>query len=766
MSTHSKISDHHRTRQAIVYIRQSTLRQVSEHLESQQLQYQLAQRAAQWGWSAEQISVIDEDLGKSAVSRHGRSGFERLFTDVGTGKVGIVLVTDVSRLARNCADWYQLLDLAAYNVTLIADSGGIYDPTAYDDRLLLGVKGAFSEAHWHIMRGQMQAARLNKAKRGELALRLPVGYQRLSNGNVVKTPDEQVQAAITTVFRTFTHSGSARAVLRHFQANGLLLPRRQRDAEGHWGIVWTTAAYQHIYQMLKLPTYAGVYAYGQRQRTRKGSRVQYGSRLPPDKWQVLRHDTFPAYISWQSYMDNQEQLAQNWQATRFANPADPSCNDGSRSVPFSAAGKGRALLQGLVICGHCGRPMRVRYRDKPAYVCEREKQQFNTPRCHYVPHIHVDQAVVAHFLQAMQPAVLAAALRAVDHASQEHKQLTDQWQQQLERAAHTVEVARLRYEQVDPTLRLVAAELERRWETALQEQHQLQQQWVAIQNQLAAPLTTADRERILRLADDVPALWSASTTQHTDRKRLLRTLIDSVTLDSHRMDGHTHIIITWRTGAQTIATPLKPKPGHPSDTALIEAVRRLTADGLTDAALAHALNAAGTVSSWHVKDDPTYVPGQPVTYWSRKRVRRFRYKHKIVLTAIPAADRAAGYLDTATAAQQLQVSVTILLDWFRRGLVPGRQSEVGKPVALLLTDAVFHRISGHAPRNLPDTADPPLIPLAQAADHFHLTPDELLAALKSGTLIAWRLEHGSQYRWYIQSTETSSATQPAESLPL
>ncbi len=226
MNEHPKIHDHHRQRLATVYIRQSTLRQVAEHLESQDLQYQLVARAQAWGWPAERIAVIDEDLGKSAVSSQERYGFQRLFTDVGTGKVGLLLVTDVSRLARNCADWYQLLDLAARNHVLVSDSGGVYDPRAYDDRLLLGVKGAFSEAQWHLMRAQMQAARLNKAKRGELALRLPIGYQRLPNGQVILTADEQVQTSIRQVFHLFRRLGSAHAVLGHLQQTGLRLPAR------------------------------------------------------------------------------------------------------------------------------------------------------------------------------------------------------------------------------------------------------------------------------------------------------------------------------------------------------------------------------------------------------------------------------------------------------------------------------------------------------------------------------------------------------------
>jgi DNA invertase Pin-like site-specific DNA recombinase len=381
------ISDRHRRRLAYVYIRQSTLRQVAEHQESQELQYQLASRAQALGWPAERIEVIDEDLGKSAVSSSGRTGFQRLFTDIGLGKAGILLVTDVSRLARNCADWYQLLDLAALRDVLVCDTGGVYNPRAYDDRLLLGVKGAFSEAQWYIMRQQLQAARLNKAKRGELALRLAVGYERLPNGQVVFSPDQQVQGAIRLVFDLFRRYGSARAVLRQLIADGLQLPRQARNAVGQATILWSEPAYSQVYFILKLPLYAGAYAYGKRQREHLPGQpgTVYGRRLPPQEWQVLRHDHFPAYISWEEYLANQETLADNWQTTRFAGPDATESNLGSHNAPFSyqgAAGKGRALLAGLVLCGVCGRRLRIRYADKPAYDCEATKAQFDQPRCH------------------------------------------------------------------------------------------------------------------------------------------------------------------------------------------------------------------------------------------------------------------------------------------------------------------------------------------------------------------------------------------------
>jgi DNA invertase Pin-like site-specific DNA recombinase len=732
MSQQNPIHEHHRQRLAYIYIRQSTLRQVAEHQESQDLQYQLADRAQALGWPAERIQIIDEDLGKSAVSSSERSGFQRLFTDVGTGKVGILLVTDVSRLARNCADWYQLLDIAALNQVLVCDSGGVYNPRAYDDRLLLGVKGAFSEAQWYLMRQQLQAARLNKARRGELALRLPIGYERLPNGQVILTADEQVQNAIRLVFRLFATEQSVRGVLRYLVAAGLQLPRQRRNAVGQWVVVRTAPSYGQVYQILKLPAYAGVYAYGQRRREglpgRAGTR--YGGRLPPAEWQVWLPEQWPAYITWEEYMANQQTLSQNWQATRFANPAAPAENRGYHNQPFSqpgSMGKGRALLAGLVVCGHCGRRLRVRYRDKPAYVCE---------------------------------ATLEAALAAVTELEGEQSALRQQWQQQLARAQYEVELAQARYEQVDPALRRVAAELERRWEAALESQQRLQQAWAAFEAEKLPPLSAQEELHIRQLAQDLPALWSAESTTIPDRKRLLRTLIAEVTLDSQAEAGLTHITIRWHSGIISQLTAVRPRPGHPSHPDLLARVKYLAQTGHNDEQIAQTLNDEGLVSSWHVKDDPAYVPGQPVTYWNSLRVSHLRHKHQIARNPT-----ASGLVPAQTAAQQLHVSLTVILDWFRRGLLPGQQVRQGAPVWIALDEALAYRVSGRAPRLLPFQPDthPEMVPLPQAAAHFSLSPTQLTAALKDGRFLTWRLQHGCHYRWYLQDLVPVSA-EPADPL--
>ena len=751
MNPSPKITPDHRRRQAYIYIRQSTLRQVAQNQESQALQYQLADQAQRLGWSADRIVIIDEDLGKSGARRAERYGFERLFTDIGTGKVGILLVTDVSRLARNCADWYQLLDVAAYNAVLVSDSGGVYDPRAFDDRLLLGVKGAFSEAQWHIMRQQMQAARLNKAQRGELHLRLPVGLERLPNGEVVLTPDEQVQGMIRHLFSRFNRVGSCRALLAELVNGRLQLPRQTRTLTGHWDITWEKASYSRLYQFFKSPAYAGAYAYGKREKQAGigSQKSRYGRRLPPDEWQVLLHDQFPAYISWEDFMANQKQLAENWQGTTFANPDDP-INRGSGQPPFSHpghAGKGAALLVGLVVCTHCGRRLTVRYRDKPAYVCDFAQREHHEKRCQYVPYAHADRVVVAAFLDGLAGSQIELSLAALRDSGSQQAALEKRWADQLARAQYGVELARTRYLEVDPKLRLVAAELERAWEAALAKKERLEAEWEAVQQSQIRPLTAENEQHIRQLATDLPTLWQAKTTTAADRKRLLRTLIKQVKLDSHSQPGFTTVTILWENGVESTHQAVRPQPGHPTDPTLLVEVTRLLTHAYTDAQIAADLNQRGIVSSWHVKGDPTYRAGQPVSYWTAKRVGNFRRKHKLQPDFV-----GCGWVTTTAAAKALKVSISQLLDWQRRGLLLGRQQRRGAQVWFLLDEALVYRLSTVAPRTLPFEGElaGKLVPLPEVESRLGLSAAALREEVKKGQFVTWRLAHGAHSRWYVQ----------------
>ncbi len=722
MNQHHKIQSAHLERLAYIYIRQSSPGQVKQHLESQDLQYQLTHRAQTLGWTEEQTVVIDDDLGKSAITATDRHGFQDLVAAVGLGRVGIILVTDVSRLARNCSDWYRLLDLASVYGTLISDASGVYDPRIYDDRMLLGLKGTFAEALWYNMRIQLQTARLNKARRGELAIRLPVGYDRLPNGEVVFTPDQEVQNAIHLVFEQFERSGSARAVLHYLRDERLQLPHRIPSGPDRGVIEWVRPKYQTIYHILKNPAYAGAYAYGKHHTTRlPGDQGTVVSRaLPMEEWTVLIQDAFPGYVTWEQYMRNQKQLRENAQGVHW-----------TKGAPRS----GDALLQGIVLCGQCGRRMRSRYRDKPAYVCEETNRQYGEPRCQHSTVAHVDEAVTQVFLEAIQPVHLEAALAAAEQIEAQRQRLATQWQHRLERARYEADLARRRYEQVDPDNRLVAAELERQWEDKLQTCQRLEREWDQAQTQELAPLTEADQALIHQLAEDIPALWYAETTTQEERKRLLRCLIQDVTLDPFTKPGFTLISIRWHTGATTTVEVRRPKPGGPpAPPALIQRVREL-AQRHPDDQVAAILRAEGTKTA---RDG----------VWTTERVRNFRNKHKIP-TACPyvtskPGPRGDGLIKATEAAEQLGVTPSMIADWFRRGLLAGHQRRPGTPLWVRLTEDDLRRLNGST------SLSPNLVPVKEAPATLELLPEQMKEEIRAGRLLAYRLFIQNRWRWYVQ----------------
>ncbi len=725
MTPSPKIQAHHHERLAYVYIRQSSPQQVSEHRESQDLQYQLAAQARELGWPEGQIVIVDDDLGKSAISAADRPGFQAMVAAVGLGRVGLILVTDVSRLARNCADWFQLLDLASIYASLISDASGIYDPRDYNDRLLLGLKGTFSEAQWYSMRAQLQAARLNKARRAELAMRLPVGYDRQAEGQVILLPDRQVQSVIHLLFDQFDCLSSARAVLTYFNQHHLQLPRRIPDGPERGQITWVQPTYQAIYAILKNPVYAGAYAYGRHRYVRlPGAPQRPVSRpVPMGEWIVLKQDAFPGYISWAHYLQNQARLRENAASLPW-----------SEGLLHGAPLSGTALLAGLLLCGRCGRPLRPRYRDKPAYICESGHQQLGVPRCQRFSAAHIDQAVADLFLQALQPLPLEAALAAVEQAEAQHQQVAQQWQLRLERARYETDLAHRRYERVDPDHRLVAVELEKAWEEKLLAYQHLQQEWQQLQSQTLAPLSEAERQRLRQLAQDVPALWQAETTTPQDRKRLLRCLIRDVTLDSVSQPGFSRITVRWHTGTTTTVIVPRPKPGRHTALPLLDRIRTL-AQTHPDDLIAATLNQEG----WH-----TYT-GLP---WSRVRVASFRRKNHLP-TACPAVSstsgpRGDGLLSTTQAAQLLHVSPSMIADWFRRGLLPGRQPRPGTPLWLRLTAQDQARYDGSTSL----TSD--MIPLPEAPVALHLSPQQLGQEIQARRLLTYRLFVQNRWRWYIQ----------------
>jgi DNA invertase Pin-like site-specific DNA recombinase len=518
----SKVTADHQKRDAYLYVRQSSLRQVADHGESTQRQYALKQRAVAAGWPAERIRIIDCDLGKSGSNATGRQGFQELVSDVALGKAGIVMGLEVSRLARNSADWHRLIELCALTATLILDEDGIYDPAGFNDRLLLGLKGTMSEAELHILKARMRGGQLSKARRGELRMPPPVGLAYRPDGAIDLDPDAEVQAAIRLVFDTFERTGSAMRTVRHFLDQGILFPRRLRKGPNKGELRWAPPRHSRILQLLHNPRYAGAFVYG---RTRIRHRPDGGSaqlRVPRDQWQVVMPDMHPGYIDWQRFEINQQRLADN--ARAFGNHR--------RSGPVR---EGPALLQGRVLCGLCGARMGVRYatengRTVPIYICQETLVRRGGPVCQTVPGKVVDPAVADLLVELMTPMTMEVTLavqRELESRAAEAEALR---RQHVERLRYHAEAARRRYMKVDPDNRLVADALEAEWNEALRRHAEAAEDGERRRQEQITSLDAEMQRRLSSLAEQFPRIWHDPRIDIRERKRIVRLLIDDVTL--------------------------------------------------------------------------------------------------------------------------------------------------------------------------------------------------------------------------------------------
>ena len=497
---------------AIVYVRQSDPKQVLQHRESRERQYALVDHAVALGWPKERVVVIDEDQGHSAKTADSRSGFHRILAEVAMGHVGLVLGLEMQRLARSNKDWHQLLDLCAVRGTVLADEDGVYDPNDSNDRLLLGLKGTISEFELVTMRNRLERGKLNKAQRGDLFLKVPLGYLKLPTGEVILEPDEQARAVVQMLFDKFAELGTLYGLFRYLVKNKIRLGMRIQDGPRRGELEWRRPALPTLNQVLHNPIYAGAYAYGRRPSP---GRRQTGQRwLPMSEWKVLLHDRLPAYITWDQYLANQQRLKEN------------------RSMPDSSGTprRGSALLTGLVVCGGCGRCLRSSYPSKTAatYTCERHLREDRDEKCHGLQAAPIDELVVRQVLCAIEPAALELSLKAMDDIEQERTRLHRHWKQRLERARYESERIERQYQGVEPENRLVARTLERRWEEALREQRQLEEDYDRFLQEQPRQLSDDERARIKALSCDLPALWNASTTTPKDRKEIIRLLVDRV----------------------------------------------------------------------------------------------------------------------------------------------------------------------------------------------------------------------------------------------
>lgn len=521
-----KIQQHHLNRLAIIYIRQSTLHQVQHHNESTRLQYALKEKAIILGWDLENIVIIDDDLGRSGSNAEGRPGFQRLVAQVSLGRAGIVLGIEMSRLARSCRDWYQLLDVCALFRTLIGDADGIYDPSSYNSRLLLGLKGTMSEAELHMIKQRMVEGKNAKARRGALKIALPVGYVARPSGEITKDPDEQVQSIIQLIFELFNKLLTVNAVLRYLVEHKIRMPHRETSGLKKGELDWRRPNNSTLASILHHPIYAGAYVYGRQlvdsRKKKPGRRGTGRVRVKQEDWAVLIKDKIPTYITWDQYERNQRQIAAN----------------STRST--GAPRQGSALLPGLLVCGRCGLRMSTHYStsgSKPCYVCRAKHQRYGDQEtCQTLASTSLDDFVVQQVLTTLTPCGLEVSLQVAQDVEQERKNLIAYWEKQLERAAYEAERAYRQYNAEEPENRLVVRTLSRQWEEALATEKKLKADYAKLLEQQPKTLSLEEREAIRELASDIPGLWAAPTTTIQQRKEIIRFLIERIIVT---MEGKT-----------------------------------------------------------------------------------------------------------------------------------------------------------------------------------------------------------------------------------
>ena len=588
------ITPQHLARKAVIYIRQSTPHQVLSHQESLRLQYALHERARQLGWPDAAIDIIADDLGLTAASAVHREGFNTLVAQVTLEQVGLILSYDVTRLSRNCSDWYPLLDLCGYKGCLIADSDGIYDPATVNGRLLLGLKGTLSEWERHTMKARLTAGLLHKAQRGELALTLPTGLVRNGQGKVLKIPNQEAQARLALVFETFLQCRSASRVVDEFNRHALLLPRRDRFGD----LVWKAPRVASVLAILKHPAYAGAFTYGRTRTVRREASQRRPSitRLPQDQWRICIPNVYPAYISWETYTQIQAMLTDNH--------AEYDRNK-TRGIPRP----GKALLHGLVYCGECGHKMVVQYKGGTRYICNYLRQQYRTPVCQYIAADPVDTRVMDAFFQALAPVELDVYTQALAKRQQQAERLAKAQAQHLERLRYEAAYCERQFRHVDPAPRHVAAELEHAWEVALQAlkqaeaaEQQRTQSGTPPEQALSPTLQAAFRA----IGHKLPELWPTDVLSQAQRKAILRCLIDKVVIQRARRD-QVHTRIVWRGGETTtfeVPVAVGALTDLPTAPAMAQQIRVLFAAGTSDDEIAQQLTRHG----YRSPSRPTVLP--------------------------------------------------------------------------------------------------------------------------------------------------------------
>lgn len=587
MSSSDLIRATHLERQALIYVRQSTPQQALCNQESLQLQYALQRRARDYGWPDERIVVIDADLGMTGSTSMGREGFKELVTRVSLGQAGIIFAYDVTRLARNCSDWYQLLDLCSLRHCLIGDHDAVHDPASINGRLLLGLKGQISELELHTIRTRLNAGMLNKARRGELIVDVPIGFEKSSNNRIVKHPDREVQERIALVFSTFLRVKSLGGVVRYFNQHQLLAPCKDRIL----GMRWREPTCASVSSMLRNPTYAGAYAYGKTRFIPQNAAPHKRRKKPVDVslWKVLLKEHHEGYIDWPTFEQIQAVLMDNFTAY---------CQKSGRGTPRN----GSALLQGIVFCGQCGHQMTVQYRQGAKYTCNHLYQGRRLPVCQVVRAQRVDTAVVAAFWQALAPVELELLEQAQNQLAAEAQQVQKARAQQLQRLRYQTRLAERQYRACDPDHRLVASELERRWEEAMRELRNAEERLEREEhgNAPVPRLTSEMKEAWERAGTQLPQLWNDGRLTASQKKTLLRSLIQKVVLQRQEA-GQVHLRIVWKGGAVTetdVLLRVASWSSLPTAAHVQAEILRMARSGLSDEWIAYELSQQGFRSSY------------------------------------------------------------------------------------------------------------------------------------------------------------------------
>jgi len=703
-------------------MRQSSPSQVENNRESTDRQYKLRDRALSLGWLEKQVRIIDEDLAQTGSGLVDRNGFAQLTSSVALGAVGIIFSIEVSRLARNNAEWYRLLDLCSVTDTLIGDNDGLYHPGLFNDRLVLGLKGTMSEAELHVIRARLDGGIRNKAQRGELRRGLPVGFiWGQSDGEVLLHPDESVRNAIQNVFNRFYETGSVRQVWLWFLSKNLLFPHRTFS---NAPIKWITPTYMAIHQVLTNPVYAGVYVYGKSRSERyvdENSRVRKRVRLlPQSQWQVFIPEHHPGYLDLETYQANQTRISRN---TR------PHAHQAGGAVR-----EGAALLQGLATCGNCGRKLKVFYRGKnstPGYHCPGSclvngRGQY----CMRVGGVRIDKAVAEAFIETVAPAGLQAALTAESDIESENDAAIEQNRLEVERLSYDASRAERRYKSVEPENRLVARGLEKEWEQCLQKLSDAEAELARKQRSKPVALTTEDRERIRALSTDLSRVWSATTTTDRERKELLQTLIEEVNITVDRDKAIAELVLRWRGG---MIIDLKVDLWNPRTSAIktdentVDLIRRLAVH-YPDQIIAGILNRQGRLTATGQR----FIANRVSSIRNHRKIPRYDKSNKTN----------DGELVTVTkAARMIGVSPSTVHRWLNDGFIAGEQITAGAPWRIRVTDELLSRIVEKTPAGY--------VPMQVATKKLGVSRQTVLQRVKRGELDAVHLRCGKEIQLRI-----------------